>query len=92
MAELAAFATADDGFATPVFAAVDGGIVELVWQGRGSFVVELASHPDAATVDVYPTPMTAVRLELPPDAAWWRVRAVGSTPSEWMRIDTLAVH
>jgi hypothetical protein len=92
MVELAAFATVDDGFATPVFAAVDEGIVELVWQGRGSFVVEIAADPRAANVVIHATPMTAVRLDLPPGAAWWRVRAVGAAPSEWSRLDTPAAY
>jgi hypothetical protein len=87
MVDLATFAAVDDGFAMPIFAAVDDGTVELVWQGQGSFVVELAPLPEAASLAVHETPMTAVRLELPPDAAWWRVRAVGGAPSEWIRLE-----
>jgi hypothetical protein len=69
---------------------VDDGRVELVWEGRGSFVVELASRPDAASEFLHLTPLTAARLDLPPGVAWWRVRAVGAAPSEWMRLQPAA--
>lgn len=88
LAEVAAFATTDASAARPMFSAMDNGVAELVWQGRGSYVVELASRPDAATGLVHPTALTAVRLEVPQDVAWWRVRAVGAEPSDWVRLGT----
>lgn len=86
--DLASLGAAADSFATPVFSAVEGQIVELVWQGQGSFVVELAAHPGDTMQMVHSTALTAVRLEAPADAAWWRVRAIGAEASDWVRLDT----
>ena len=88
LGETATFATAEAGFADPMFSAAEGGVVELVWQGRGSFVVELATEPDAeAGTLMHTTALTAARLEVPEDFGWWRVRVPGSQPPEWMPLD-----
>ena len=83
LVELAADPGPEVGSATPLFSEAGNGTAELVWQGRGSFVVELAAAPGGAPDAVHSTPLTAVRLESPANAAWWRVRAVGGPPSEW---------
>lgn len=93
LAEIAVFAGTDNPFAAPVFSAAEGSVIELVWQGRGSFMVELAREPDAAEdALVHTTALTVARLEVPEGIGWWRVRAVGSEPSEWTRLGTPAAY
>ena len=87
-------ASAGGDYALPRYAGVEAGAVELVWEGRGTFLVELAANADAAPSAQLTTALTAVRLKAPEGAGVWRVRAVGSAPSAWMPIgvktDTVA--
>jgi TPR repeat protein len=87
LAELAAFPSPEAGFAVPVFSSAESGVAELVWEGRGSFIVELGRVPSEPADAVHATPLTAARLQMPEGAAWWRVRAIGSEPSAWRPID-----
>jgi len=71
------------------FSAAEEGAVELVWQGRGPFVVEFGPKPDRPTAS-YETDLTAVRLVVPFDLGWWRVSPRDGTPGPWLRIGTPA--
>ncbi|MBL3580473.1 hypothetical protein BV509_12690 [Rhodovulum sulfidophilum] len=70
--------------AWPLASALSDGVAELVWQGSGPFVVELAPEPGPPSA-VFATPLTAARIALPsrPALAWWRVRAGTAAPTEW---------
>jgi general secretion pathway protein A len=87
LAELAALPGPEVGSVTPLYSSSGAGGIELVWEGRGSFVVELAAEPGDAPDAYYATPLTAVRLATPAGVAWWRVRAVGEEPSSWIPVD-----
>lgn len=75
------------GFAEPLFSSAEGGSVELVWQGRGPFVVELAADQGAGADVAHATALTAVRLATADDFGWWRVRPAEGEPSDWRPID-----
>ena len=72
------------------------GAVELVWaSGHGAnpaaYVVELAAAPDEAPLVSRRLVLSATRMDLPPGAALWRVRAelpqgVGAAASDWLAI------
>ncbi|PTW52158.1 AAA family ATPase [Rhodovulum kholense] len=74
----------DRAQAWPLASALSEGVAELVWQGSGPFVVELAAEPGPPSA-VFATPLTAARIALPyrPALAWWRVRAGTAAPTEW---------
>ena len=80
----------DDFVATPkvepIFAAIDGDGIDFVWDGVGDqFTLEVADA-DRASIGIYETPLTAVRLADPGDASFWRVAIASDTVSDWMPI------
>ncbi|ANB34938.1 type II secretory pathway predicted ATPase ExeA [Rhodovulum sulfidophilum] len=78
----------DRATARPLASSRSDGVIELVWQGSGPFVVELAAEPGPPAAR-FATALTAARLTLPahPSLLWWRIRAGRSAPTEWQRID-----
>ncbi|MBL3597366.1 SEL1-like repeat protein, partial [Rhodovulum sulfidophilum] len=78
----------DRAKARPLASSRSDGVIELVWQGSGPFVVELAAEPGPPEAR-FATALTAARLTLParPSLLWWRIRAGRSAPTDWQRID-----
>ncbi|MBL3565693.1 AAA family ATPase [Rhodovulum sulfidophilum] len=78
----------DRATARPLASSRSDGVIELVWQGSGPFVVELAAEPGPPEAR-FATALTAARLALParPSLLWWRIRAGRSAPTDWQRID-----
>ncbi|ARC88762.1 AAA family ATPase [Rhodovulum sp. MB263] len=78
----------DRATARPLAAHLAGGVIELVWQGSGPFLVELAAEPGPPQAR-FATALTAARLSLPADLAlnWWRIRAGRNAPTDWQRIE-----
>ncbi|MCE8440226.1 AAA family ATPase [Rhodovulum sulfidophilum] len=78
----------DRATARPLASSRSEGVIELVWQGSGPFVVELAAEPGPPEAR-FATALTAARLALParPALLWWRIRAGRSAPTDWQRID-----
>ncbi|OLS48690.1 AAA family ATPase [Rhodovulum sulfidophilum] len=78
----------DRATARPLASSRSDGVIELVWQGSGPFVVELAAEPGPPAAR-FATALTAARLTLPahPSLLWWRIRAGRSAPTDWQRID-----
>ncbi len=73
-------------YALPRFSSAESGAFELVWEGRGTFLVELAEGPGAPPAAHVSTRLTAVRLKAPADVTVWRVRESGGAPTGWIPI------
>ncbi len=79
--------TVADPRARPLAGVRRGASVDLVWDGvAGMFHLEFAD--DTRTpIARFDTPLSAARLTLAPEAAFWRVRADDTAASEWSWIE-----
>lgn len=82
----AEFASRGPMLAVPLASAVTDGEGDFVWSGRGSvFTVEIADAGSAPIARAR-TSLTAIRLPVPAEAVFWRVRSDDTQASDWQQI------
>jgi len=77
----------DGGQVTTLFSAINRTSAEFVWQGKASVFRLEIGDADRNAVAQFTTPLTAALVEIPPNAAYWRVLSNTSDDAGWVAID-----